>query len=278
MSERYLEGRIAVVTGGASGMGRAMALEFAKAGAAVAIGSLLSNRMETKADGELVNMPGTEEMDKTKGEIEAFGVKALGVELDVTSIESCENFYKEAVKAFGKVDILANAAGITAEHGVVNHPEALWLKVMDVNANGPFRMSRLVLPGMIERKWGRIITISSTAGNVGAPMSPAYCASKAAVLGLTRAMAQEGAEHGVTANAICPGWVETTFGREWITDIAEKQMHMKGEELIAQEASNNPQKRLIQPKEIGALAAFLCREEAYGINGQDITVSGGSLW
>jgi len=278
MSDRYLEGRVALVTGVASGMGRAMALEFAKAGANVAIGSLLSNRKETKADGELVNMPGTDEMDRTKGELEAFGVKAIAVELDVTSTESCENFFNETVKAFGKVDILANAAGITAEHGVVDHPEGLWLKVMDVNANGPFRMSKLCLPGMIERKWGRVINISSTAGNVGAPMSPAYCASKAAVIGLSKAMALEGAEHGVTVNAICPGWVETTFGREWITDIAEKQMHMKGEELIAQEASNNPQKRLIQPKEIGALAAYLCREEAYGINGQDITVSGGSLW
>ncbi|HDQ14579.1 MAG TPA: SDR family oxidoreductase [Sediminispirochaeta sp.] len=278
MSDRYLEGRVAMVTGGASGMGRAMALEFAKAGASVAIGSLLSNKKETKADGELVNMPGMEEMERTKGELEAFGVKALAVELDVTSTESCENFYNETIKAFGKVDILANAAGITAEHGIVDHPEGLWLKVMDVNANGPFRMSKLALPGMIERKWGRIITISSTAGNVGAPMSPAYCASKAAVLGMTRAMSLEGAEHGVTANAICPGWVETTFGREWISDIAEKQMHMKGDELIAQEASNNPQKRLIQPKEIGALAAYLCRDEAYGINGQDITVSGGSLW
>lgn len=278
MSERFLEGRVALVTGGASGMGRAMALEFAKAGAKVAIGSLLSNRKETKADGELVNMPGREEMDRTAKEIEALGAEALAVELDVTSAESCESFYNKAVERFGKIDILANAAGITAEHGVVGHSEGLWLKVMDVNANGPFRMSRLCLPGMIERKWGRIITISSTAGNVGAPMSPAYCASKAAVLGLTRAMALEGAEYGVTANAICPGWVETDFGRDWISDIAEKQMNMKGEELIAQEASNNPQKRLIKPQEIGAVAAFLCSDGAYGINGQDITVSGGSLW
>ena len=278
MANHFLEGRVALVTGGASGMGRAMALEFAKAGANVAIGSLLSTKRETKADGELVNMPGGEEMERTKGEIEALGVKALAVELDVTSTESCESFYESTVKEFGKVDILADAAGITAEHGVVDHPEALWLKVMDVNANGPFRMSKLCLPGMIERKWGRVITISSTAGNVGAPMSPAYCASKAAVLGMTRAMALEGAEHGVTTNAICPGWVETDFGRDWITDIAEKQRHMKGEELIAQEASNNPQKRLIKPAEIGALAAFLCSDGAYGINGQDITVSGGSLW
>lgn len=278
MSDLYLKGRVALVTGGASGMGRAMALAFADAGADVAIGSLLSNRKETKADGELVNMPGGEEMEKTRKELEAKGVKALACELDVTSTASCENFYKETVKAFGKVDILANAAGITAEHGVVDHPEELWLKVMEVNANGPFRMSKLCLPGMMERGWGRIVSISSTAGNVGAPMSPAYCASKAAVIGMTKAMSLEGAAKGVTANAICPGWVETTFGKEWITDIAEKQMSMKGDELIAQEASNNPQNRLIQPREIGALAAFLCKEEAYGINGQDLTVSGGSLW
>jgi NAD(P)-dependent dehydrogenase (short-subunit alcohol dehydrogenase family) len=255
-----------------------MALEFAKAGANVAIGSLLSNKKETKADGELVNMPGTEEMERTKGEIEAFGVKALAVELDVTSTESCENFYSATVDAFGKVDILANAAGITAEHGVVDHPDSLWMKVMDVNANGPYRMTKLCLPGMIEREWGRIINISSTAGNVGAPMSPAYCASKAAVLGMTRAVALEGAAHGVSANAICPGWTETDFGSSWMRDIAEKQLHMQGEELIAQEKEANPQHRLIQTKEIGALAAFLCKEEAFGITGQDLTISGGSLW
>lgn len=199
MAERYLDGRVAMVTGGASGMGRAMALEFAKAGANVAIGSLLSNKKETKADGELVNMPGMEEMERTKGELEAHGVKAITVELDVTSTESCENFYWESVKAFGKVDILANAAGITAEHGV-------------------------------------------------------------------------------TANAICPGWTETTFGTAWLGDIAEKQMNMKGEEFIAQQKAGNPQGRLIQPSEIGALAAFLCKDEAMGITGQDLTVSADSLW
>lgn len=278
MSDRYLEGRTALVTGGASGMGRAMALKFAEAGANVAIGSLLSNKKDSKTEGELVNMPGMEEMDRTKGEIEAFGVRAIAVELDVTSVESCTNFYQEALSAFGKVDILANAAGITAEHGVVDHPDSLWHKVMDVNANGPYRMTKLCLPGMMKNKWGRIINISSTAGNVGAPMSPAYCASKAAVLGLTRAVALEGAAHGVTANAICPGWTETTFGKEWMGDIAEKQMSMKGDELIAQEKASNPQGRLIQPGEIGAMAAFLCREEAFGVTGQDLTISGGSLW
>lgn len=276
--EQYLKGKVALVTGGASGMGRAMALAFASAGANVSIGSLLSTQVSTRVDGELVNLPAEEEMMRTVEEITGYGVESIGVELDVTRTESCESFFNRTVSDFGKVDILANAAGITVEHPVVGHDEGLWHKVMDVNANGPFRMIKLCLPQMIERRWGRIINISSTAGNVGAPNSPAYCASKAAVLGLTRAVAQEGAAYGVSCNAICPGWVETAFGRKWLTDIAEKQMNMKGEALIDQEKQANPQHRMIQPREIGALAAYLCRDEAFGITGEDITVAGGSLW
>lgn len=278
MDFKYLKGRSAMVTGGASGMGRAMALAFAEHGANVAIGSLLSKSSSEKASGELVNRPGAEELEKTRQEIEAFGVKAVAVELDVCDLESVKAFYQTAVDAFGQIDILANAAGITAEHPTSGHSDALWNKVMDVNTNGVFRMTREVLPGMMERKWGRIINIASTAASVGAPYSPAYCASKAAVCGFTRAVAQEGAPVLVTANTISPGWVETTFGKEWLTDIAEKQMKKKGEELINEEKANNPQKRMIQPVEIGAIAAYLCRDEAVGITGQDITVSAGSVW
>ncbi|MFW5693603.1 MAG: SDR family NAD(P)-dependent oxidoreductase [Alkalispirochaeta sp.] len=278
MKEKFLTGRVAMVTGGASGMGRAMALAFAEAGADVGIGSLLQQSTSKKADGELVNRPGREELDRTKGEIEAFGVKCVAVDLDVCDVESVKNFHNTVVDTLGPVDILANAAGITAEHLTVDHPEALWLKVMDVNTNGTFRATREVLPGMIERGWGRIVNIASTAASVGAPTSAAYCASKAAVVGFTKAVAQEGAPAMVTANTISPGWVETTFGREWLTDIAEKQMHKKGDEFIDEQKAENPQKRLIQPTEIGAMAAHLCREEAVGITGQDITISAGSLW
>ncbi len=278
MSERYLEGRVAMVTGGASGMGRAMALALAKAGAHVGIGSLLSDAPAKNADGELVNRPGRAELDKTKADIESCGVKCVAVDLDVCSVESVKSFHEAVKKGLGPVDILCNAAGITAEHGVVDHSEGLWLKVMDVNANGVFRATREVLPGMLERRWGRIISIASTAASVGAPMSPAYCASKAAVTGFTRAVAQEGAEALVTANSISPGWVETTFGVEWMSDIAEKQMSTKGDLFIQEQKAENPQKRMIQPVEIGNLAAFLCREESVGITGQDITVSAGSVW
>jgi NAD(P)-dependent dehydrogenase (short-subunit alcohol dehydrogenase family) len=131
---------------------------------------------------------------------------------------------------------------------------------------------------MIERRWGRIVNIASTGASVGAVTSGAYCASKAGVVGLTRCVALEGAPHGVTANAISPTWVDTTFGRDWMTDIAEHQEHRSGDEYVADVKKSNPQGRLIQPSEIGALALYLCREEALGITMQDLIVSAGSLW
>ena len=276
MSEKFLNGRAAMVTGGASGMGRAMALAFADAGADVAIGSLLTGG--ARVSGELVNMPGAEELESTRKEIEARGVKAVAVSLDVTSNESVQAFYDATASAFGKVDILANAAGITAEHTISGHPDALWDKVIDVNLNGTYRAIKVCLPGMIERKWGRIINIASTAASVGAVTSGAYCASKAGVVGLSRCAALEGAEHGVTCNAISPTWVETTFGTEWMSNIAEEQESRTGAEYIADVKAANPQGRLVQPSEIGALAAFLCRDEAIGMTMQDLTVSAGSLW
>jgi len=278
MSERYLEGKVAMVTGGASGMGRAMALAFASQGADVIIGSLIAKHEYKTVKGEVVYIPGETELMKTRGEIEKLGVKASASDLDVCSSDSCQNFFDLAMATFGKVDILANAAGITAEKRICGHPEKLWVKVMDVNANGPFRTIRLVLPGMIERKWGRIINIASTAATVGAETSGAYCASKAAVLGLTRCVALEGAEHGVSCNAVSPGWVQTDFQKKWMRSIAENEGSQSDADYLKEAITENPQKRIVQPKEIGALAAYLCREEAFGITGQDLTVSAGSLW
>jgi len=278
MEKKSLKGRMAMVTGGASGMGRATSLALAAKGADVAIGSLLAKHGKETTEGELVYMPDDTEMVKTKQAIENLGVKCITMDLDVCSMKSCENFYNATMDTFGKIDILANCAGITAEHTVCGHPEDLWLKVMDVCANGPFRMTKLALPGMIERKWGRIINIASTAASVGAPTSAAYCAAKAAVLGLTRCVAIEGAEHGVSCNSISPGWVQTDFQKKWMNDIADTEGTQSGEEYIAASIAENPQKRMIQPKEIGELGAYLCMDEAFGISGQDITVSAGSLW
>ena len=278
MAESFLDGRAALVTGGASGMGRAIALALAGAGADVAIGSRLGGGAAEATAGEVVYLPGRSELDATAGEIEAFGVAALASDLDVASMESVRAFFEAATARFGKVDILVNAAGITAEHTLAGHDDALWDRVIEVNLTGTYRTIKLSLPGMIERKWGRIVNIASTAAAVGAPTSGAYCASKAAVVGLSRCVALEGAAHGVTCNAISPTWVETAFGKQWMTDIAEKQEGRAGEAYIAEAKAQNPQGRLIQPREIGALALFLCREEAAGMTMQDLTVSAGSLW
>ena len=265
-----------MVTGGASGMGLAMAVAFASAGANVAIGSLLAGGR--KAEGEVVHMPGQEQMDHARSLVESEGVECLSLNLDVTSNESMEEFYQGTVDRFGKVDVLANAAGITAESTVTGHSDALWDKVIDVNLTGTYRAIKRVLPGMMERKWGRIINIASTAATVGAVTSGAYCASKAGVVGLTRCVALEGAPHGVTCNSVSPTWVDTSFGREWMSDIAEKQESRSGDEYIADVKKANPQSRLISPSEIGALALFLCSDGAQGITMEDLRVSAGSLW
>jgi len=275
--DRFLEGRTAWVTGGASGMGRAMALALADAGSNIAIGSLLAGA-GTQAEGELAYLPGERELETARQEIESRGVRALALGLDVTSDTSVADFHRSVSEELGPIDILANAAGITAEQTVSGHPDPLWHKVIDVNLNGIYRTIRLCLPTMIERKWGRIINIASTAATVGAPTSAAYCASKAGVVGLSKCVALEGAAHGVTCNAISPTWVETKFGTSWMSDIAEVQEGRSGEAYIADARAANPQNRLIQPSEIGALACFLCRDEAAGLTMQDLTVSGGSLW
>lgn len=265
-----------MVTGGASGMGLAIAEALASAGANVAIGSLLAGGRKT--EGEVAHLPGQKEMDRALGLVSEHGVEGLGFDLDVTSNDSVDAFLRTTVDRFGPVDILANAAGITAEQTVNGHPDTLWDKVIDVNLTGTYRVIKRVLPDMIERKWGRIINIASTAASVGAATSGAYCASKAGVVGLTRAVALEGAPHGVTCNAISPTWVDTSFAREWMADIAEKQEHRSGAEYVADVEKANPQGRLISPSEIGALALFLCSEGARGITMEDLRVSAGSLW
>ncbi|MDJ0733382.1 MAG: SDR family oxidoreductase [Nostocaceae cyanobacterium] len=257
--EKFLQGRVAMVTGGTSGIGRAIAQSLAARGANLAIGSRSASQSSCQA------------------EIESLGVKALVMNLDVAATDSVKNFYESVVTTFGQVDILVNAAGITSVHSICGHPDELWHRIIDVNLNGIYRTIKLCLPGMIERQWGRIINIASTAATVGSPSVPAYCTSKAAVVGLTRCVALEGAPHGVTCNSISPGWVETELGKNAMQDFAALENQTLAEYFEAVKQSN-PQKRIIQPPEIAALAAFLCRDEALGITMQDLTVSAGSLW
>jgi NAD(P)-dependent dehydrogenase (short-subunit alcohol dehydrogenase family) len=199
--------------------------------------------------------------------------------LDVCSQESVEEFYAAAVRGLGPIDILVNAAGSSARRLMLDHPDDIWERLIETNLTGPFRTTRLCLPGMIERRFGRIINIASTAANVGYARHSAYCASKAGLLGLTRCTALEGAEFGVTCNAINPGWVATDSNYSaCLQEIAIAGLNLSVEEYRAKVAAELPQKRFLDADEVAGLALFLCRPGTQGINAEDITMAMGSLW
>ena len=279
MADRYLEGRVAWVTGGATGMGRAIALALAEAGADVAIGSLMESERDHVVPHQSVYLPSEDELEAAGAEIASRGAGVLTRPLDVCSNESVSGFYGAVVGNFGKVDILVNAAGASARHDLAGHPDGLWHRIIDVNLSGPYRTIRLCLPGMIERGWGRVINLASTAANVGAVAHGAYCASKAGLLGLTRCVALEGAAHGVSCNAINPSFVATPQNRiGMVQQMKIDGVAMSVEDYRAKVAEGIPQKRWVDAAEIGALAAFLCRDEAFGITMGGVTVSAGALW
>ncbi|WP_323782705.1 SDR family NAD(P)-dependent oxidoreductase [Leisingera sp.] len=168
---------------------------------------------------------------------------------------------------------------MTSEQPVCGHGDALWNAILDTNLTGAFRMTRAVLPSMIDEGFGRIINIGSTAASVGWADNPAYCASKSGLLGLTRCVALEGAAHGVTCVMVSPTWVETELMRRDVEEIAGREG--KGRtvpQAMAQIAAENPQNRIIQPGEVADLLSFLCSEAARGLTMENIQVTGGALW
>lgn len=279
MGEGNLKGRAAWITGGATGMGKAIALALAERGADVAIGSLMESERGSVVREESVYLVSHGEMEAARREIETRGVRAIGLPLDIGQTASVQDFHRRATEVFGKIDILVNAAGATARHRMIDHPDELWDRIINVDLTGAYRTTKLCFPGMVDRGWGRIVNIASTAARVGAVAHSAYCAAKTGLLGLTRCVALEGAAHGVSCNAINPGYVPTQQNSIGM----RQQMRIDGIEMSLEDyrktiAETIPQKRWIETSEIGALAAFLCSEEAFGITGQDLTVAGGSNW
>ena len=275
----FLSGRNAWVTGAASGMGRATALALAAAGARVAVGSPTDADAALLAEGETADLLTMAELTELEAELSREGRPALAGRLDVASDSSVDGFLAAIERRLGPVDILVNAAYAGAKAKVAGHDDRLWHRLFEINVHGAYRTIRRCLPGMIERGWGRIVNIGSTAATVGAADSAAYCASKAGLLGLTRCVALEGAPHGVSCNMISPGWVKSRQSRlAYERQIALHGLAKTVEEFLEEAAQAIPQRRLLEPGEIGALAVFLCREEALGITMEDIRVSAGSLW
>lgn len=259
---------VAIVTGGLSGIGHAVALDLAARGYRVVVGARdLESRARLDAFGAL-----TEAAIAGGGEVRADM-------LDLTDPGSVAGFCERTTERFGPADVLINAAGITAEQPVEGHGDALWQAIIDTNLTGAFRMIRACLPGMKARGWGRIVTIGSTAATVGWKDNPAYCASKAGLLGLTRCVALEGASHGVTCVMVSPTWVDTPMMAADLAQVVAREGRGRSvEEARAAIAAENPQGRIIQPGEVAELVAFLITDAAKGITMEEVKITGGALW
>ena len=271
-----LKGKAALITGGLTGQGFAIAQALAAAGAHVAVGSFVgpAARLDDAAA-----YPDDHEVSRVRQALAATGGKVFAGHLDVRDTQAIRSFIATAEEVCGPFGILVNAAGTTAEQPVCGHSDALWDKIIDTNLTGAFRMTREVLPGMIARQWGRIINIGSTAACVGWKDNPAYCASKAGLLGLTRCVALEGAAHSVSCVMISPTWVETELMRRNVEQVIAREGKGRTlEDAMADIAAENPQHRIIQPREVAALAVFLCGEDARGITAENIQITGGALW
>jgi NAD(P)-dependent dehydrogenase (short-subunit alcohol dehydrogenase family) len=249
--------RVALVTGAGRGIGRAAALALAARGVRV-VG-----------------------VSRTEAELAGLAREAP-VEVLAESVESeagCARIVAEARRRLGPVDILVNNAGVGSAHErpVWEQDPAVWRETLAVNLDAPFHLTRLAVPDMVERGWGRVVMVSSTAGEVGGAAMSAYCASKHGVLGLMRAVAQDVGPFGVTCNAVLPGWVRTAMAERSAAQEAERR-GIAVEEVWEERAAVYPVGRIVAAEEVAAAIAFLASEEASGINGEALTVALGGIW
>ena len=248
MSAKQFEGRSAIVTGGTRGIGRAIVLELARRGANVAFNYSKSG----------------DEAEKLKAEIEAAGAKALAAQCDVANTEAAAEFVKQVVAEFGSVDLLINNAGITRDQLIMRMKEDDWDAVIDTNLKGAWNFSKAVLrPMMKNENGGSILNISSISGVVGMLGQSNYSASKAGMIGLTKALAKEVASRKITVNALAPGMVDTDIVTEMNPEFREK--------ILAQ----IPLGRFAGVDEIARIACFLLSDSARYITGQVVQADGG---
>jgi 2-dehydro-3-deoxy-L-rhamnonate dehydrogenase (NAD+) len=241
-----LNGRFAVVTGGAQGIGRAIVERFLDSGASVAIWDC-DLQLASKTAKELAN----------RGKI-------IVVSCDVTNYKDIERVRNETVKSFGRIDILTNNAGVAGQNTTTwEYPVEEWRRVMSVNLDGPFHCCKAVVPGMIEQNYGRIVNIASIAGKEGNPNAPAYSASKAGVISLTKSLAKETAGKNISVNCITPAAAKTAIFDQMTQSHIDYML------------SKIPRGRFVEVNEIAAVAAFCASEDCSFTTGATFDISGG---
>ncbi len=249
-----LSGRVAVVTGGGKGLGAAIARRLVAEGAKVAV---LGRDADAIAH-------------------TAKDIGALGLVADVTDIHAVGQALMLARELMGPLAILVQNAGVASSASLAATDDEVWERTMAVNVTAPFRIARAVLPDMVAAGFGRIVHVASNAGLTGYAYTSAYCASKHAVVGLTRALAVEFARTGVTVNAVCPGFCDTDMVTRAATVIADKtgKTFEEAKQILG---DSSPQRRLISPDEVAHVVAMLCGWGARGVTGQAIPIDGGQV-
>ncbi len=251
-----LKGKTAVVTGSTSGIGLGIAKALAEQGANIV-------------------MNGFGEKDAAIAEVKAYGVEVEYHGADMSKPAEIEDMMRTAEKRFGGVDILVNNAGIQHVANVEDFPVDRWDAIIAINLSSAFHTSRMALPGMKQRNWGRIINLASVHGLVGSAQKSAYVAAKHGIVGLTKVTALETAQTGVTCNAICPGWVLTPLVQKQVDARAEKDQVSNDEAKKRLLSEKQPSGEFVSPEQLAALAVFFCSPAASQIRGVAWNMDGG---
>jgi NAD(P)-dependent dehydrogenase (short-subunit alcohol dehydrogenase family) len=248
-----LAGKLALVTGGGRGIGAAIVRGLAGIGARVVV------------------------CGRSKPDLDAIAAETSGVAIacDLANRADTDRMLG-SLRELGAVAVLVNNAGIAESAPLERTSDELWDRILELDATAAFRITRALVPGMIQAGWGRVINVASNAGVTGYGYSAAYCAAKHAMVGFTRALAIDLARTGVTINALCPGWVETQMAEDAVARIARKTGRSV-DEARTQLAAMSPQRRMIAPEEVAHAAAMLCSDAARGIHGQTIVIDGGAV-
>ncbi|MFE1802685.1 MULTISPECIES: SDR family NAD(P)-dependent oxidoreductase [unclassified Streptomyces] len=248
-----MSNRVAFVTGGAQGIGKGIATTLGAQGFKVAVADM---NLET----------GTQ----TAKEINGAGGTAIAVEVDVTNTASVEAAVRTVEEELGPIEVVVNNAGWDDFMSFVDTTEEFWDKILDINFKGALRVVKTIVPGMIERGFGRIINIGSDAGRVGSSLEAVYSGSKGGIIAFTKTLAREVATKGVTANTVCPGPTDTPALRKFIDGAGQN-----AEKVIGGMTRAVPMKRLGTPEDVGPAVAFFASDAAGFVTGQTLSVSGG---